>query len=158
MFDVGVTGTIKFDIDKFREMAASAGIPPRVAGAIARRVEDQLGVAKKEFKAMSLNEEMSRVQEIKQELLENMDVVSIGAMNAKDLALAYGIMTDKKLLLGGKPTQIYDVNLRAKLEVLMPQFMAEARRRGLTIEGEFSHDNRQSASLAPATDDRNGDS
>ena len=138
MFDVGVTGTIKFDIEKFREMAASAGIPPRIAGAIARRVEDQLGVAKKEFKAMSLNEEMSRVQEIKQELLENMDVVSIGAMNAKDLALAYGIMTDKKLLLGGKPTSIVDFNVRARLEVLMPAMLAEAARRGITMDGTFT--------------------
>jgi hypothetical protein len=55
-------------------------------------------------------------------------------MSGKDLTIAIGILVEKVLLLEGKPTQVYDVNVSHKLEILMPQFMQEAKRRGLTID------------------------
>lgn len=124
----------EFDPRAFTEMAASAGIPPRIANAIARRVSIQFGTAKKEFKRITAAQEVIELEKIRQEILEYMDGVSFAGANAVQLATAYGIIVDKSLLLGGKPTQIFDFNLRAKLEVIMPQFIAEARRRGLTIE------------------------
>jgi len=128
-----------FDPKAFVEMAASAGIPPRVGQALARRIEMAYGPVRSEIKKLTLAEQVTATTAAAQLVLAHIDEVSIAGMNAKDLAIAYGVLVDKAQLLGGKPTQIYDFNLRQKLVVLMPQFLAEARRRGITIEGEFTN-------------------
>jgi len=125
----------EFDNRAFTEMAASAGIPPRVANALARRIEMQFGPVRSEIRKLTLAEQVTATTAAAQLVLAHIDEVSIANMNAKDLAIAYGVLVDKALVLGGKPNVIVDFNVRAKLEVLMPQFLAEAKRRGVTFEG-----------------------
>ena len=125
-----------FDRSAFLELAASAGIPPRIGGALARRVEMNFGPVRSEIKKLTAAEQVTATIAAAQLVLAHIDEVSIAGMNAKDLAIAYGVLVDKAQLLGGKPTQVYDFNLRAKLEVIMPQFLAEAKRRGITVDGE----------------------
>lgn len=136
----GLFDKARFDMKVFTELAASAGIPPRLAAALGRRVEGQFGAVKAEMKAMTVAEQVAATHEKALMILAHIDEVSVGQASAKDLAIAYGILVDKGLLLGGKPTQIFDFNLRSTLQVLMPQFLAEAKRRGITIEGEFHAD------------------
>ena len=128
-----------FDTAKFLEMAASAGVPPRIAHGLARRIQMNLGPVREQLKRLNLAEQVQATNDKAQLILSYIDETSIAGMNAKDLAMAYGILVDKSQLLGGKPTSIVDFNMRKKLEVLMPEFLAEARRRGITINGEFSH-------------------
>lgn len=130
-------GEPQFDATVFAQMARAANIPLKVAQALARRVEGQFGKVQTEMRRMSLAEQVVATTDKAQMVLAHIDEVSIAGMNAKDLAIAYGVLVDKAQLLGGKPTQVFDFNLRAKLEVLMPQFLAEARRRGVTVEGQF---------------------
>ncbi len=125
----------KFDPKVFLEMAASAGIPPRIAQALGRRVEMQFGPIKSEIRKLTHAEQVTATTAAAQLVLAHIDEVSIAGMNAKDLAIAYGVLVDKALILGGKPTQIIDFNVRARIEVLMPQMLAEARRRGITVDG-----------------------
>lgn len=127
----------QFDPTVFAQMARAAGVPLKVAQALARRIEAQFGVVKEDLKKMSLAEQVVRTTEKAQMLLAHIDEVSAAGAGVKDLSIAYGVLVDKAQLLGGKPTQVFDFNLRAKLEVLMPQFLAEARRRGVTVEGQF---------------------
>lgn len=127
----------QFDPTVFAQLARAAGVPLKVAQALARRIEAQFGVVKEELKKMSLAEQVVRTTEKAQMLLAHIDEVSAAGAGVKDLSIAYGVLVDKAQLLGGKPTQVFDFNLRAKLEVLMPQFLAEARRRGVTVEGQF---------------------
>lgn len=136
MFEGPATGGVaNFDQAKFVEMAASAGIPPRVAAALARRVEANFGPVRSEIKKLTLAEQVTATTAAAQLVLAHIDEVSIAGMNAKDLAIAYGVLVDKALVLGGKPNVIVDFNIRAKLEVLMPQVLAEAKRRGITVDG-----------------------
>mgnify|MGYP001582526652 CR=1 FL=1 len=155
-----------FDPTTFVEMAASAGIPPRIAQALARRIAAAYGGVKGMIKKLTLAEQVTATEAAAQLVLSYIDEVSIEGAGLKDKAIAYGVLVDKGLLLGGKPTQIYDFNLRAKLEVLMPQMLAEARRRGIVMDGTFTkvseteNDDRQPARLdAPAaTENGNGNS
>ena len=57
--------------------------------------------------------------------------------SGKDLALIVAILMDKMQLIEGKPTALYDVQISHRIEIMMPQFMAEAKRRGLTLDGDF---------------------
>lgn len=129
----------QFDLKQFHTLAAAAGVPARLAAALGRRVAANYGKFVEVFTRETLQQQIQKTTDKAQFVLEHIDEVSIAGMNAKDLAMAYGILVDKAQLLGGKPTQVYDFNVRAKLEVLMPQFLAEAKRRGITVDGEFSH-------------------
>ena len=81
---------------------------------------------------------MIEIESVRQMLLKYMDEVAVSGASLKDIAITYGILVDKGQLLGGKPTQVFDVNMRAKLEVLMPLYLAEMKRRGITLEGQFT--------------------
>lgn len=123
-----------FDLAGFDKLAKSMGVPARVAQALARRIVAGMGMMKAEAKRMSLAEEIGKVTDIKQMILEYADPVAIAAAGLKDLTIAYGVLTDKALLLGGKPNVIVDFNMRRQLAELMPAMLAEAKRRGLTID------------------------
>ena len=127
--------TGEFNLRVFTEMATAAGIPARLASALGKRIQMNFGAVTREMKSQTIAEQVAATQQKAQLVLEHIDEVSLAGMNAKDLAMAYGILTDKALLLGGKPTQIVDFNVRRQLTVRMPQMLAEARRRGLTIDG-----------------------
>jgi len=130
-----IAETGEFDIKVFTEMATAAGIPPRLAYALARRVQMNFGPVREELKRLTVTEQVAVTQGKAQLVLSYIDEASIAGMNAKDLATAYGILVDKALVLGGKPNVIVDFNSRKQLAALMPEFMAEARRRGITIDG-----------------------
>ena len=129
------SGEAKFNLQAFVEMAQAAGVPPRMAGAIGRRLELNFGPVREELKRLTLNERVAKTFEKADMVLGFIDEASIPGMNAKDLATAYGILVDKALVMGGRPNVIVDFNSRKQLETLMPQFIAEAKRRGLTIDG-----------------------
>lgn len=141
-----------FDLKAFMELADAAGVPPKMALALGRRVQLNFGPVKEELRKFTLAERVEETNKKADLVLSYIDEASIAGMNAKDLAMAYGVLVDKSQLLGGKPTQIFDFNMRRKLEVLMPEFLAEARRRGITVEGEFhveqGNDRRSAAELA----------
>jgi len=125
-----------FDLEKFIEMAMSTGTPVRMAQAIGRRIQLNYGPVREEMKRlMSTKERVEATYAAAEKALGYIDDLSITGMNAKDLATTYGILVDKALVMGGKPNVIVDFNARRKLEALMPEMMAEAKRRGITIDG-----------------------
>lgn len=126
-------GTLNMKV--FVEVVGAAGVPPKIAMELGRRIRANLGQVSAEWKKMSVAEEIGILTEKRQLLLQNIDQVSVVGMGAKDLALAYGILLDKSQLLGGKPTQIFDFNSRKQLAELMPVMIAEAKRRGITVDG-----------------------
>ena len=60
------------------------------------------------------------------------EVIEKASLN--QLAVAYGILTDKNLLLEGKATVIFGNDMRRDLNSLAAEALAEARRRGVTID------------------------
>lgn len=134
---LGVVAEGEFDMKKFLDVAAAAGMAPRLAMALGRRVAANYGPVVEELKQMTLAERVADITARADKVASYIDEVSIAGMNAKDLGLAWKLLIDGAQLLGGKPTQIFDFNVRRRLEVLMPEFLAEAKRRGITLEGEF---------------------
>ena len=110
------------------------GVPYKMAEALWRRASS-FGGAKDMTKSLKVDQMVESLNEKTSFILEHIDAVSVGNSSLKDLAIAFGILTEKKLLLGGKPTQRIDVNVSHRLETLMPAFLAEAQRRGISLEG-----------------------
>ena len=120
--------------DKFMELAAQAGMPAKVASGLLGRLKASYGKVIREGRLLKGKQLADELSGKLAKLVDYLDDYAMSQMSGKDLTIAIGILTEKVLLLEGKPTAVYDVNVSHKLEILMPQFMMEAKRRGLTID------------------------
>ncbi len=122
------------DREKFMELAAKAGMPAKFANGLMKRVVSEYAGVVKEMKVLKGE---ALIEELHGKITKTLHYLNdevLAKSAGRDLAVILGILIDKTQVLGGKPTAIYDVNVSHKIEVMMPQFMAEARRRGLTID------------------------
>ena len=131
----GVDVNGKVDTAAIMKICALSGLPTRAAMAFAKRIGSRFGELKTAYKRMSAVEQSEKTMEAANFLLDHIDPISVVGMNAKDLAFGYAALVDKALLLTGRPTAIYDLNVRTRLDKLMPIMLAEAKRRGITIDG-----------------------
>lgn len=67
--------------------------------------------------------------------LKYLDDYQMAGASARDLAYVIDRLFNMRSLMRGEPTQIMGHDERRKLSDLVPLFVAEARRRGITIEG-----------------------
>lgn len=123
-----------FDRAKFLEFAVASGLPLKVANGLAGRIRAQFGAVYKEYKILKGAALAEEIRGKISKMLEYLDDYAMSQMSGKDLALSIAVLIDKVQVLDGKPVAIYDVNVSHKIEVLMPQFMAEAKRRGITLD------------------------
>ena len=97
-------------------------------------LEELREYATKDFLAL-LDDRVGRaLQHLTDEKLEKAEV--------RDLAVAIGILIEKRQLLRGEPTAIISVEERRQLIEIIPLIVAEAKRRGEEVEynpGEFSY-------------------
>lgn len=131
----GVDQNGKVDTDAIMKIAALAGVPTRSAMAFAKRIGSRFGDLKTAYRRMTAAEQSDMLMEKANFMADHIDPISVVGMNAKDLAFGVAALVDKALLLTGRPTAIYDLNVRTRLDKLMPIMLAEAKRRGITIDG-----------------------
>ena len=117
------------------EAARECGLRPAVVAAMIKRLKASLAPVADEGKRITLAETLDQIDRKKAMLLGYIDDYAAANSSLKDVTTAFGILVDKHQLLSNKPTQIIDVNTRAELVELMPKLLAEARRRGVTVEG-----------------------
>lgn len=122
-----------FDRAAFLEMAKGVGLPSRIANGLAQRLMVGTGVSG-ETKVLKGQEIADSLREKVSKALEYLDDYAFANSSGKDLALTIAILVDKMQLIEGKPTALYDVSISHKIEVMMPQFLSEAKRRGLTLD------------------------
>jgi len=122
------------DREKFLELAATAGMPAKVAHGLMARARANWGAIYKEVKRLKGEELVDKLHDRLSVALEYLDDYALANASGKDLAIIIGILIEKAQLVGGKPTQIYDHTLGMKLQTMMPAFMEEARRRGITLD------------------------
>jgi len=87
-----------------------------------------------ETKELSIRELLSMVNQRIAVGMEALDPETIAAMTGRELAILLGILTDKKLLLEGRPTAILSIEDRSSLGRLTKMWLQQAQRRGLQIE------------------------
>ncbi len=66
-------------------------------------------------------------------LMDHLDEDKMKAANVNSLAVAFGILTDKRQLLRGEPTSIIGHEDRLKLTELVPELIAEMKKRGMEV-------------------------
>jgi len=124
---------------RIAEAIRECGLPPSTGEAFLRRLRTRyapVARAAKEFKTRDI---VSRIDEKLELAFEYMDEKVIGEASFRDLAMSSSALIEKRQLLLGEPTQVVDFNSRLKLNELLPAMIAEARRRNITIEGQFAN-------------------
>jgi hypothetical protein len=115
-----------------RKAAEAAGLPPRFVAALVQRLERTPQLTRR-VEALS-NQTLIGVLDAKLEkVLAYLDDTVLTASSARDLAIIFGVLLDKRQLLKGEPTQIVSHQERRALEDLLPAVVDEARRRGIDL-------------------------
>jgi DNA-binding CsgD family transcriptional regulator len=125
-------------IIKLKQAYKECGLPEGVSAALVRRLKNKYfgGITQtRNLKASEIAQLFSEKIDL---AARYMDDKTAGDASFRDLALAATAMAEKRQLMRGEPTQIISDHERAKLHELVPLLIQEARRRGLTVEGEIT--------------------
>lgn len=116
-----------------------SGLPASTAEALLRRLRTRYRPVNAVLRDLKTGDLIRMLNERITLALEYMDEKVIAEASFRDLSLGTSAMIEKRNLLRGEPTQVVDFDTRKKLNILLPALIAEARRRGIAIEGEFAH-------------------
>ncbi len=125
------------DDERFRELREAckkAGMKPSLVAAIIRRMRAEFAAPMQEMRKLSLKEMTDQIESKIGLTLSGMDEYAVATASFKDQAIALGILVDRHQLLMGRPTQIIDQTQRMQLQQLLPAVLAEAQRRGITVD------------------------
>ena len=120
--------------DVVAKLAKNAGFPYHVTQKFIKRLRVQGGDFKETVQKLGRRELVEKIQEKIALGLNYMDDFAMSGMDGKDLAIMLGILIEKQQLLEGRPTQILSFEERKHLSELLPAYVREAARRGITID------------------------
>lgn len=128
-------------IDKITEpfsrvqaVAESCGLSRDTAKDLSDKMNTRFQPVKEELRQVKVSELLGLIEDRLHRSLEHLDDTKMQAASAKDLAIAIGILVEKRQLLRGEPTQILSLEERQNLNDMLPAIIVEARRRGVTID------------------------
>jgi hypothetical protein len=114
------------------------GLPAVASAALLRRIRQKYFGVVEATKSLKSGEIVDALNNKIDLALRYMDDKTMSEASFRDLALGTAAMIEKRQLLRGEPTAIISDHERAKLHELLPLVIAEAQRRGLTIEGQVT--------------------
>lgn len=121
---------------KVKEALVASGLPERVSESVLKRLRTKFFGAVREVKALK-TQEILRMCEEKLDMIDfYLDDKVMAEASARDLGLMAGVLIEKRALLRGEPTAIISDHERKKIHELFPALIAEAQRRGLTVDGQ----------------------
>ena len=130
MIDVGTD-----PFTKVRDAIKASGFPVAAGEALLRRLRSKFANVTTEVRNLKTQEILEMMGKRIHLALEYMDDKVMAEASFRDLALGTTAMLEKRALLRGEPTQIISDHERKKLHELLPELIAEGKRRGITIEG-----------------------
>ena len=122
------------DLAHIEELAFAFGLPVNMTGALVRRAKQLYGPLVQEARKITTGLLLEKIEGKLNMALDFLDEVVLSQASAKDLAIIIGILTEKRQLLSGEPTQILSVQERDHLDGLAGAMFAEMRRRGDTMD------------------------
>ena len=120
---------------KVSEAMKAAGLPEKVRASLLHRIKVKYFGAVTEIRNLKTQEILDLLGKKIHLALTYMDDKVMAEASFRDLALGSTAMIEKRALLRGEPTQIISDHERKKLHELLPLAIAEAQRRGITLQG-----------------------
>lgn len=136
VIDAATNPDVDFKLGKLREAYREAGIPIGTAEALIKRIRVRYYGAITATRSLKTQEILDLIGQKIHLALQYMDDKVMSEASFRDLALGTTAMIEKRQLLRGEPTSIISDHERKKLHELLPLAIAEAQRRGLTVDGK----------------------
>jgi len=119
-----------------RELVVRGGAPAKLADEVTRRIKAVNGKEESIPDLLDTKYFLGLIEDRLARALLMLDDVKMATASPRELTSAVSVLTEKRALLRGEPTQRITHEQRTKLNELLPVLIAEARRRGLTIDGK----------------------
>lgn len=129
----------KAKLKALREAMKDAGLPPGTIAGFMKRLRTTFAPVMAEAGRLTTAELIKQLEQKMVMTLGYMDEFAVSQAGFKDLSIAMKIFIENHQLLSGKPTMILDHTTRQTVNQLLPQLVAEANRRGLTIDNPPQH-------------------
>lgn len=117
-----------------RKLAKAHGFNERAVRGFIRRMETRYLPLQQEMRSISTKQLQNTIDDRLSRILDYMDDYVIAEAPLRELAVAFGVLMEKRQLLRGEPTQIIDNTERQSIAELLQAANKEAERRGLTID------------------------
>jgi hypothetical protein len=108
---------------------------PTLVAALIRRMKSTYAPVVTEAKRLTTKELLEGLEEKTSLVMSAIDEYAVSQAGLKDLHIALNILIEKQQLLKNQPTHIIDFHSRQQIGVLVPMMLAEAKRRGITLDG-----------------------
>lgn len=118
-------------------LAEACGLPPDTARAVVKRLETKYQPITEVVKRGTTKALLAQMEEKLPMLLDGITQEKINDSALREIAVAFGVIAEKRQLYKGEPTQILTHGERSNINDLIPAIMKEAERRGMTIDAEF---------------------
>ena len=115
------------------EIARKCGLSKSAVDSLSRQLKTQLWPLKEEIGEIALKEYSNLLMTNAWNIAASIDEESIREAGLKDRAIALGILTDKALLVQGKPTEIHEHGAHGKLDDLLGAVAQALQRRGIAL-------------------------
>lgn len=122
------------DRGKITQLAEAAGLPPAAVRGLIKRMEARYRPPSDELEKITTQEIQDLIDDRISRGLGYLDDFAMAKATARDLAVAIGIMIDKRQLLRGEPTQILGKEERKSLEALAAALRQELGRRTMIVD------------------------
>lgn len=117
-----------------KDIAERSGMPSRTADRIVERMRKRHSAVTAKLRKVTTKELLAAIEDRAMAALEFLTDEKLAESSGRDLAVIFGILSEKRQLLRGEPTQILSIDERKNLSVLVPQLIKEAERRHLTVD------------------------
>jgi hypothetical protein len=123
---------------KIKDACDAAGLPLGVSDKLLRRMKAKYQGVTREVRRVKSHEIAHMLEDKILMMGEYLDETTVAAASARDLALGMSALIEKRALLRGEPTAIISDHERKKLNELGAPLLAALKRRGITLDGEFT--------------------
>jgi DNA-binding CsgD family transcriptional regulator len=125
-------------LETIRKVFRDYNLPPIASEALLRRIRQKYFGVVEATRSLKSGEIVDALNHKIDLALRYMDDKTMSEASFRDLALGTAAMIEKRQLLRGEPTAIISDAERKKLHELLPLAIAEAQRRGLTVDGQVT--------------------
>lgn len=123
--------------ESIHALARACGMKESTATDIVKRMNMRYQPVIEEVKRATSDSLIKQIEEKLPMLLDGIDQKKVDAATLRDIAVAVGVLTEKRQLLKGEPTQIMTFEERLNMDKLGPALLKELERRDLVVDVSY---------------------
>lgn len=118
-------------------LAEDTGLAPKTIAAIRDRMAARYQPVVEEIGRITTGKLVERIEQKLPMLLDGITQKKVNDATLRDIAVAFGVLAEKRQLLNGEPTHILTYQERTAMNELGPAILKELERRGMAVDVDF---------------------